>query len=70
MKTLMVSYNCGISYYPELKSKDLEGLKNRTKKLDDEQLRWYIEEEDGSMNHEVISKIHKGIKDFLVKMNR
>jgi len=57
--TLFVSYNCGVNYHAEAESDNPEELIQQTQKLDEDMLRWSIEDEEG--NFVDISKIHKNI---------
>lgn len=63
---LNVSYNCGTSYRVERESDDLEELKKAGKKLDEQMLRWDIEDEEGEQIE--CCAIHKGIIDFMGKV--
>ena len=63
---LNVSYNCGASYRVEKESDNLEELKKAGKKLDEQTLRWDIEDENG--NQIECCAIHKGIIDFMGKV--
>jgi len=60
---LNASYNCGVSYRVEKESNNLEELKEAGKKLDEQMLRWSIEDENG--NQIECCGIHKGIVDFM-----
>lgn len=65
-ENIMVSHDCGISYHPLMKSDSVDELVTRTEKREDplediSWCRWYIENEDGQMDYEHISPIHKGI---------
>lgn len=60
---LNVSHNCGVSYAVEKESYNLEELKKEGKKLDDQMLRWDIEDEKGEQIE--CCAIHKGIVDFM-----
>jgi len=63
---LNVSYNCGVSYRVERESDNLEELKEAGKKLDEQMLRWGIEDENGEQIE--CCAIHKGIIGFMGKM--
>ncbi len=47
---LMVSEDCGVSYYEEMRAETLEPLQARAEelRLDERMLRWVIESDDGS----------------------
>lgn len=66
MKKLMVSYDCGITYRLFAEAEDAQKLADRAGKEDLEGLRWYIENEDGTMDHQHISPIHKEIIGFML----
>ena len=65
---LNVSYNCGVSYGVEKESYNLEELKEAGKKLDEQMLRWDIEDENGEPIECCV--IHKGIFSFMKAVNR
>lgn len=65
---LNVSYNCGVSYRVERESNNLEELKEAGKKLDEQMLRWDIEDENGEQIE--CCGVHKGIIDFMEAVNR
>jgi hypothetical protein len=65
---LNVSYNCGTSYRVERESNNLEELKEAGKKLDEQMLRWDIEDEDGEPI--ACCAIHKDIFNFMEAVNR
>ncbi len=67
---LMVSRDAGCNYY-ERGTGSLEELRARAEELnlDEQMLRWVIEEDDGSEIAEV-SGIHKGIIDFMRRVNQ
>ena len=74
MTTLMVSFDCGISYQPFMKSENVDELIKRTEKRNDPQedisfTRWYIEE-DGKMNTDILCPAHKHIFDMMVVLNQ
>lgn len=54
---LMVSYNCGMSHTHETESNDLATFDSRCKELDNQILRWTIEEQDGKIVR--VCAIHK-----------
>lgn len=60
---LNVSYNCGISYRVERESDNLKELKKKGKELDEQTLRWVIDDEDG--NQVDCCAIHKNIVGFM-----
>jgi len=64
---LNVSYDCGISYNVEKESEDLKGLKKRGKELDEQMLRWDIENEKGEQIE--CCAIHKEIITFMAVAN-
>jgi len=66
---LMASYNCGISYAPEAWGDTIEELSDAYQELEEQGMRWYIEEEDGEICKDVMCGIHKGILDFIDKLN-
>ena len=65
---LNVSHNCGISYGVEKESDNLEELKKEGKKLDEQMLRWDIEDEAGKQVE--CSAVHKGIVNFMGAMRK
>lgn len=60
---LNVSYNCGASYGVKRESDNLKELKREGKKLDEQMLRWDIEDENGEQVD--CCGIHKGIVNFM-----
>lgn len=48
MYQLMVSRNCGISYYPEAEAETLDELQPTIERISDTPFRWVVEE-DGQM---------------------
>jgi len=74
MKTLMVSFNRGITYEPFMKSDDVNELVKRTEKRDapDKDIsftRWYIEDEGGEMDVDIQCPVHKHIFGLLNTLN-
>lgn len=65
---LNVSHNCGVSYGVERESDNLEELKKAGKELDEQMLRWDIEDEDGKSIE--CCAIYKGIFNFMEAVNR
>jgi len=65
MKTLFVSYDCGLRYSKLMQSENINELLHRTKQKDMEWLRWYIEDENGEMDHEHLSPIHRNIINLM-----
>jgi hypothetical protein len=66
---LMVSYDCGISYSTEAKADTVDELVKKAVelKLDENWLRWVIEDENEKIQE--IGAIHKGILDALRRLN-
>lgn len=60
---LNVSHDCGCSYRVEKESDNLEELKKEGQKLDEQMLRWDIEDETGEQIE--CSAVHKGIVRFM-----
>jgi len=58
--TLKASNNCGISYFTCMKSNDLKVLLEKGKELDEELVRWVIEDEEFNVVPEFCA-IHKDI---------
>jgi hypothetical protein len=69
MKTLFVSHDCGINYSQFMQSESIDELVKRTEQEDMDMLRWYIKDENGVMDYEHISPIHKSIIAFLKVAN-
>ena len=65
---LSVSYNCGVTYGVERESDDLEELKKAGKELDEQMLRWDIEDENGEAIE--CCAIHKSIIGFMGKVRK
>jgi hypothetical protein len=65
---LNVSHNCGCSYGVEKESNNLEELKKEGQKLDEQMLRWDIEDESGEQIE--CSAVHKGIVRFMEVMSK
>uniref|UniRef100_A0A6H1ZH00 Uncharacterized protein n=1 Tax=viral metagenome TaxID=1070528 RepID=A0A6H1ZH00_9ZZZZ len=75
MKTLMVSFDCGIHYEPFMKSESIDELIKRTEKVEDPHedisyTRWYIEDEGGQADKNNLCPIHREIKELLIKLSR
>jgi hypothetical protein len=70
--TLVVSHNCGISYYPEQSSENLDDLRPKMKELDKQMLRWCIDKDGEQIVDDLscVCAIHKGIFEFLEKENK
>ena len=66
---LMSSMDCGGSYYLEFETDDIEKIKKRGKELDEQMIRWYIEDNDGEISKKFMSKIHHDILATLLMMN-
>ena len=64
MFSLMVSYNCGISYWPEHKAETVDELRPRMKELDEQWLRWYVGKDDGEFV-DISCAIHSGLLEFI-----
>jgi len=60
MYRLMISHDCGMSYSCEKKSENVDDFKEDCKKLDEQMLRWCIEE-DGKLDMNHTCLIHKSI---------
>ena len=69
MFTLFVSYDVGMSYFPERTAETLDELHPRMEELDTEMLRWYLEK-DGEDYWEEACKIHKGIISFMEALSQ
>ena len=67
MYSLMVSYDCGMTYCPERQVENFSELDARCDELDAEGLRWAIEDESGKPVHKACA-IHKGIVDFMTRL--
>jgi len=65
---LNVSHNCGCSYGVEKESDNLEELRKEGQKLDEQMLRWDIEDEAGKQIE--CSAVHKGIVRFMKVMSK
>lgn len=68
---LMVSYDAGLSYEHDMEMKSEEDAKlmaKRTVQLDEEGLRWVIENEEGDIIE--ASKIHRTIISMIDKLNK
>lgn len=65
--TLYVSHNCGMSYVPERESEDLESFQARCKELNEQMLRWSLEDEDS--NPVGVCGIHAGIMAMMTVLN-
>jgi len=72
----MVSYDAGIHYEEFMKSDSTEELvkrasEKRNNPMDDiSWCRWYIEDEDGTMNKDTLCPIHKDIFALLSKLKQ
>ena len=64
MYDLLVSYNCGISYGLDSSSENLDELRPRMAELDNDLLRWYVEQ-NGEMITETLCNIHNSILTFI-----
>ena len=60
MFQLMVSHNCGMTYGRDREAETIEELEPRMQQLDEEMLRWYLEE-DGEPTYERVCGIHAGL---------
>lgn len=63
MYKLMVSHNVGISYAEEATADTIEELLPRGKELDEQMLRWVIEDEEGKVF--VFCDIHTQMMDTI-----
>jgi len=61
MYTLMVSYDCGISYHKEQQAETLDELKPRCAELDAQMLRWGIDDEDGRPVYDLVCARHQSL---------
>lgn len=68
MFALYVSYNCGGSYFKEAEAETLDELRPRMSELDKDMLRWYLTK-DGKDFFEEACEIHKGILQFMERVN-
>jgi hypothetical protein len=68
VKTLYVSHDCGCTYSKELVSDNTAKIIERAQKCDEQGFRWYIEDENGQMDYDHISEIHKGIFALMEKL--
>ena len=69
MYRLMVSHNCGMTYYPERwADNDPSEFDARCDELNADMLRWTIEDENGKAVHRVCA-IHAGIMTFMERAN-
>jgi len=66
---LLVSYDCGIRYDVKAEADTVEELVKKAVelKLDEQYLRWVIEDENEKIQE--VGAIHKGIIDALRKLN-
>jgi ADP-dependent phosphofructokinase/glucokinase len=69
IKTIFVSYDCGIQYQPYMTSSDINELVEKGKEFDEQMLRWYIEDPDGNMDCEHLSGIHRSIVNTMRLLN-
>jgi hypothetical protein len=67
MYKLMVSWDCGISYECEKKSDNINDFKERTIELDNQMLRWSIEDNKNNLVG-IPCKIHQEIIQTLSMM--
>lgn len=58
--TLMVSRDCGTSFRADRTVDDLDDLEARTEELDEQRLRWYVEQ-DGMQLFSHVCAVHVGI---------
>ena len=58
--TLMVSRDCGTSFHVDRTVDDLDELEARTEELDEQWLRWYVEQ-DGVQLFSHVCAVHVGI---------
>lgn len=65
MKKLMVSYDCGSSYYPIARADNVSDFEEKIKELESDYLRYYIEDENGNIDEEHICSIHRGIVETI-----
>lgn len=65
MFTLMVSYNCGISYEQDRVASYPDELLDRCRELDAQILRWYITNPDGEVCHDLPCFIHARTLGFM-----
>ena len=66
MFNLMVSYNCGISYTLDKSAKTKEELQPRMRELDQQMLRWYVDQDGNQLfDEDCICRIHKNIFEFM-----
>lgn len=76
MPKLMISYDAGIHYEEFMKSDSTEELVKRASEKRDNPMddiswcRWYIEDEDGTINRDALCPIHKDIFAFLSKLKQ
>ncbi len=61
--TLFVSHNCGTSYFPEKSSDNLADFVSRCEELDEQMLRWTLEDEEGDLVS--MSGVHARILSFI-----
>ncbi len=68
MYKLMVSQDCGASYYCERESYRIEDFKERTEELDNQMIRWGIDDEDNNPIG-IPCKIHREIIQTMQMLN-
>lgn len=75
MPKLMVSYDAGIHYEEFMKSDSTEELVKRASEKRDNPMddiswcRWYIENEDGTMNRDALCPVHKELFALLSRLH-
>ena len=69
MYVLMVSHDCGMNYRPEMKSEKIEDFEQKCKELNENWLRWVIEDEKGNMDMNHTCSIHNDILDTIQSVN-
>ncbi len=76
MYTLMVSFDCGISYEPFMKSEKTQELIDRTEKKGGEPweditwTRWYIDDENGKHVNKILCPIHRSVFRIMKEINK
>ena len=64
----MVSYDCGINYSVDRETETVEELQERMNELDQEMLRWYVENDAGVPIPGELCAIHASVLDSMAEL--